>query len=129
MFRPYDRNHISEVLLLHGEKISPVFCVGRKKNPTEEKVYFTIAFFLHCNDEQLKLLNSMVKKDDEELLVNFSATDKDGKVYPLFFDSSYDEKFNVKSFDFTRSWTAHRCDNGFDELREVNQNIISITFD
>lgn len=121
MISTYDRNHVNQLLFLKSNQISPAFCAGRRNNPSSADVLFTLTFFLYCSEEQLKLLNSMVKEEEKEVLVEFFQEVPGESAKQLSISE-------MKSFDFTRAWKAHRMSLMWDDLREVNQPSLAITF-
>lgn len=121
MYSTYDRNFIRDYFVFQFDRINPALCIGRRKNPNSVEVNFALRFFIGLSSEELETINFLVKDDEDEVLVEFFQEIPGDCSKTL---SSND----MKDFDFSRKWTAHRMSTGWDEMREVSQNILAITF-
>ena len=122
MFDPYDRKFVSQFLALKANCINPAFAFGRLcDKPGSIVEEFTLAFFLRCTDEQIKLLNSFVKPDEKEVLVEFFQD-------VPFQSPSIMTEDKMKDFDFSIPWKAYRFCTSWDEERNVPQEILVVNF-
>ena len=121
MYSTYDRNHICEFFALHSERINRAFCVGRKKEPNSSEVNFCLRFFIGLSPEDLKTINDLVKEGEDEVLVEFFQ-EIPGKPSRVLSEEE------MRVFDFSREWSVKRLCTGWDELRDIGQNMMAIIF-
>ena len=115
----YFPNHVKEMLALKAEKISPAFCAGRRSNPNSDEINFTLAFFLQCSDREISVLNDLVG-EDKEVLVQFFKEIPGQSAKRLTLEEMAERP--------SRRWSAKRMEMSWDELREIEQPILAITF-
>ena len=119
----FDRKHVSEHLILLANEIDRRFCYGRRQNDNGLEDNFIIAFFVNCSKAQRELLNHLAESEkmEDEILVEFFCEREDSSPSVL----SEEEK---RSWDFSRPWEAQMMCCSWDELREIPQPILAITY-
>ncbi len=120
----YNRQFVSQQLLrLGAAKIPASLCFGREgKNDAEKD--FVLTFFITRSDDELREISDFVTKNykEEEVLVSFFFKKSNGNSYTLSSDE-------MKSFDFKKwPYKLSKLCTSWDELREIDQAIMGITF-
>ena len=119
----YNRQFVSQQLILEAAKIPASLCFGREgKNDSNKD--FVLAFFVTRSDDELREISDFVTKNykEEEVLVSFFFKKSNGNSYTLSSDE-------MKSFDFKKwPYKLSKLCTSWDELREIDQAIIGITF-
>lgn len=119
----YNRQFVSQQLILEAAKIPASLCFGREgKNDSNKD--FILAFFVTRSDDELREISDFVTKNykEEEVLVSFFFKKSNGNSYTLSSDE-------MKSFDFKKwPYKLSKLCTSWDELREIDQAIIGITF-
>ena len=121
MLYGFDRRRVSEFLVFQANKIDTHFAFGRRQDNLSAEDNFVLAFFLNCSDDDLQYLNSFVQPKDEELLILFAKKRENGSTTAL----TAEEKAN---WDFSKPWKVSRPNPGWDELREVIQDMLVIVY-
>ncbi len=119
----YNRQFVSQQLILEAAKIPASLCFGREgKNDAEKD--FVLTFFITRSDDELREISDFVAEnydDGDEVLVSFFFKKSDGSAYTLSSDE-------MKSFDFKNPYRISKLCTSYDELREVEQEILAIGF-
>ncbi|MEE1389035.1 MAG: hypothetical protein U0M00_00435 [Clostridia bacterium] len=119
----YNRQFVSQQLILEAAKIPASLCFGREgKNDSNKD--FILAFFVTRSDDELREISDFVTKNykEEEVLVSFFFKKSNGNSYTLSSDE-------MKSFDFKKwPYKLSKLCTSWDELREIDQAIMGITF-
>ena len=119
----YNRQFVSQQLILEAAKIPASLCFGREgKNDSNKD--FVLAFFVTRSDDELREISEFVTKNykEEEVLVSFFFKKSNGNSYTLSSDE-------MKSFDFKKwPYKLSKLCTSWDELREIDQAIMGITF-
>ena len=119
----YNRQFVSQQLILEAAKIPASLCFGREgKNDSNKD--FILAFFVTRSDDELREISDFVTKNykEEEVLVSFFFEKSNGNSYTLSSDE-------MKSFDFKKwPYKLSKLCTSWDELREIDQAIMGITF-
>lgn len=119
----YNRQFVSQQLILEAAKIPASLCFGREgKNDSNKD--FILAFFVTRSDDELREISDFVTKNykEEEVLVSFFFKKSNGNSYTLSSDE-------MKSFDFKKwPYKLSKLCTSWDELREIDQPIMGITF-
>ncbi len=119
----YNRQFVSQQLILEAAKIPASLCFGREgKNDAEKD--FVLTFFITRSDDELREISDFVTKNykEEEVLVSFFFKKSNGNSYTLSSDE-------MKSFDFKKwPYKLSKLCTSWDELREIDQAIMGITF-
>ena len=117
-----ERIHVSEVLFTKANEINPAFTFGRQSERNGVLENFVLGFFLNCSPKQLQEeLNPLVEAGEDDVLVKFFLMREDGSKHIL-------SEEEMKSFDFSRPWSAKRQALAWDEERDRWQACIAITF-
>ena len=119
----YDRQFVSQQLVLQANKIPNSLCFGRVGRDDEEKE-FILSFFVRCSDSELLKISDFVskKKAQEEILLSFSMKRDDGIAHSL-------SKDEMASFDFKSHHDYSLSSySSWDSLRNVPQEVLVITF-
>ncbi len=119
----YDRQFVSQQLVLQANKIPNSLCFGRVGRDDEEKE-FILSFFTRCSDSELLKISDFVskKKAQEEILLLFSMERDDGIAHSL-------SKDEMASFDFKSHHDYSLSSySSWDSLRDVPQEVLVITF-
>lgn len=119
----YDRQFVSQQLVLQANKIPNSLCFGRVGRDDEEKE-FILSFFTRCSDSELREISAFVskKKAQEEILLLFSMERDDGIARSL-------SKDEMASFDFKSHHDYSLSSySSWDSLRDVPQEVLVITF-
>lgn len=135
----YDRQFVSQQLVLQANKIPNSLCFGRVGCDNEEKE-FILSFFTRCSDSELREISAFVSKKkaqeevqkrtqeevqkeaQEELLLLFSMERDDGIARSL-------SKDEMASFDFKSHHDYSLSSySSWDSLRDVPQEVLVITF-
>ena len=118
----YNRQFVSQQLILEAAKIPASLCFGREgKNDAEKD--FVLTFFITRSDDELREISDFVTKNykEEEVLVSFFFKKSNGNSY-TFSDE-------MKSLDFKKwPYKLSKLCTSWDELREIDQAIMGITF-
>ncbi len=120
----YKRQFVSQQLILEAAKIPASLCFGREgKNDAEKD--FVLTFFITRSDDELREISDFVAEnydDGDEVLVSFFFKKSDGSAYTLSSDE-------MKSFDFKNyPYQISKLCTSWDELREIDQEVMGITF-
>ena len=119
----YNRQFVSQQLILEAAKIPASLCFGWEgKNDSNKD--FILAFFVTRSDDELREISDFVTKNykEEEVLVSFFFKKSNGNSYTLSSDE-------MKSFDFKKwPYKLSKLCTSWDELREIDQAIMGITF-
>ena len=117
----YDRKHVGKELPEVSNKLNPAISYGRVEETSLDDENFVLSFFLTRTDEEIEKINSLIKSDEDEVLMVFFQERKNDSAHVL----SNDE---MRKFDFTRPYKISRLCDGHDELRDIPQAMLGVTF-
>lgn len=120
----YDRQFVSQQLILQSDKIPPSVCFGRKGTEDAEK-NFVLAFFVTRTPEELSEISEFVSANylgKSEVLLCFFMKRDDGTASTLTSEE-------MKTFDFRKyPIKLSVLPPTWDNLRNIVQPLVGITF-